>query len=76
MFFWNVKRAKSNVRKYEAKLDRKELRGIILAIEKASKYGFDSIEIKGQMREGSINILKNAGYEIDKTAKKKYVIYW
>jgi len=76
MFFWTAEKAKSNFEKYERKMDRKELKAILLSIDKASKEGYNVLEWDARIREGVIYLLENAGYEVDRIAKERYAIYW
>ena len=57
--------ARNNVKKFDQKIYKKELKCIIQSIEKASKKGYTSFRWRGGINKGNLYILeKEYGYKI------------
>lgn len=76
LFNWGIEAAKNNVDKYERKLDRIELKYVIKIIKSDSRRGYTCIKWQGNLRKGTIDMLKDYGYKVTHPAYCVYKIYW
>jgi len=76
LFHWGVDAAKDNVKRYERRLDKAELKYIIQSINIASRQGYTGIKWRGDIRKANIHKLKKYGYEVLHTADYIYEINW
>ena len=74
--FWDADIAKTNVLRYERKLDKIEWKQILCCINNFSKYGYTGLRWNGHIRIANLKMLEDYGYTVIKITHCIYEISW
>lgn len=73
---WDAAAARENVKRYERRADRVELKNVLQSINETSREGYTRIKWRGDIRKANIHALEKLGYKVRQITYCIYEISW